>query len=558
MSTTYYSYNNQQHPLPKHSAILLLLFLLIHPSPPSSSSFFPLFVSADPSNSPPSPVSSSPGGALLGGVCSVAYLNPCSDAASCDPSVPIIGEAVCRCPEGFGGDGKKQSHGGTGCVNIDECSTGFHNCDLRTQICQDTAGSYECLCRPGHFLAPDNMTCLDIDECSLPHLNRCDERFTRCRNTAGSFECDCLDASMLKDAVTGICRDLNECDDLDGIMNPCQQTCHNQIGGVLCSCREGYTLMSDGRSCEDIDECTTGQHVCDPTGVVSVCENTQGSYNCICNKSEGYKNVDNVSCINFDECSEFPFICGGSESCCRDLPPPRKFACTMPIQTDRSSGGSGATSNILATTVSLLPRLSSSAQSGVVGGGGGPLSPLLLQNSSPLLFRSSSVGECPVGFRKGADLHRVRVKQNAKEAFRAAMSSARSARQEMGVETLTPSALAGTVAANTNSIAREVGGWYNELAQTPQTILSTATGGAGSFGGGASRQVTGLPAIPLEDAGALAAGAGGLGLLGLAGAALLGGAITKKKVGFGPADSKLYDRSGKSTKIAYGFKDAII
>eukprot|EP00922_Rhytidocystis_sp_ex-Travisia-forbesii_P043594 GHVS01065040.1.p1 GENE.GHVS01065040.1~~GHVS01065040.1.p1 ORF type:complete len:535 (+),score=83.69 GHVS01065040.1:29-1633(+) len=532
------SHSHNRHPL-QHS-IVLLLFLLIHPSPPS---LFPFIVSADPS--PSSPVSSSAGGALLGGVCSVAYLNPCSDAASCDPSVPIIGEAVCRCPEGFGGDGKKVSRGGTDCVNIDECATGFHNCDLRTQICQDNAGGYDCLCRPGHFLAPDNLTCLDIDECSVPHLNRCDERFTRCRNTAGSFECDCLDSSMIKDAVTGICRDLNECDDLEGMMNPCQQNCHNQIGGVLCSCREGFTLMSDGRSCQDVDECSTGQHACDPTGVVSVCENTQGSFNCVCNESAGYKNADNISCINFDECSEFPFICGGSESCCRDLPPPRKFACTMPIQTDRTSA---TPASILSTTVARLPRVVSSQS---------VVAPILPNTGQ--LFRSSS-GECPVGFRKGSDLHRVRVKQNAKEAFRAAMSSARSARHEMGVDTLTPSALAGTVAANTNSIANQLGGWYNELAQTPQTLLSSATGGAGSFGGGggASRQITGLPAIPLEDAGALAAGAGGLGLLGLAGAALLGATITKKKVGFGPADSKLYDRSGKSTKIAYGFKDAVI
>eukprot|EP00731_Ephydatia_muelleri_P031789 Em0023g296a len=55
-------------------------------------------------------------------------------------------------------------------------------------------------------------------------------------------------------------------------------TCTNTIGSYNCSCNPGYT--GDGRTCVDIDECSTGTNNC---SVNAKCSNTIGSYNCTCN-----------------------------------------------------------------------------------------------------------------------------------------------------------------------------------------------------------------------------------------------------------------------------------
>ncbi|KAK2079717.1 hypothetical protein QBZ16_002112 [Prototheca wickerhamii] len=47
---------------------------------------------------------------------------------------------VCRCPEGWQGDGFK-------CEDIDECALGLHNCE---QICINTPGSFRCDCKAGY------------------------------------------------------------------------------------------------------------------------------------------------------------------------------------------------------------------------------------------------------------------------------------------------------------------------------------------------------------------------------------------------------------------------
>ena len=41
--------------------------------------------------------------------------------------------------------------------------------------------------------------------------------------------------------------DINECAEMNG---GCQQLCFNTDGSRLCSCKHGYTLNSDGYSCD--------------------------------------------------------------------------------------------------------------------------------------------------------------------------------------------------------------------------------------------------------------------------------------------------------------------
>ena len=101
--------------------------------------------------------------------------------------------------------------------------------------------------------------------------------------------------------------DIGEC--AEGTHN-CVQLCSNTAGSFTCACITGYTLASDGRSCDgkfnniitpfflllvnssvDIDECAEGISGCSQT-----CSNTVGSYICSCRT--GYRLAsDNHGCI---------------------------------------------------------------------------------------------------------------------------------------------------------------------------------------------------------------------------------------------------------------------
>lgn len=62
----------------------------------------------------------------------------------------------------------------------------------------------------------------------------------------------------------------------------CSQLCHSSPTGYTCSCRPGFKLLTDGASCEDIDECEEYQlNKCN-----HFCVNLKGHYKCTC--AEGY------------------------------------------------------------------------------------------------------------------------------------------------------------------------------------------------------------------------------------------------------------------------------
>ena len=60
------------------------------------------------------------------------------------------------------------------------------------------------------------------------------------------------------------CGDINECADND--TNQCEMNCVNTEGSYVCSCNKGYEIAEDGFSCNDINECETGDHRCDQPG----------------------------------------------------------------------------------------------------------------------------------------------------------------------------------------------------------------------------------------------------------------------------------------------------
>ena len=75
----------------------------------------------------------------------------------------------------------------------------------------------------------------------------------------------------------------------------CNGTCENLVGGYQCSCIGGYTLASDGRQCNDIDECL--QKPC-----VYRCVNLPGSFSCKCPDGFLLNSKDSRSCDGIYGC----------------------------------------------------------------------------------------------------------------------------------------------------------------------------------------------------------------------------------------------------------------
>ncbi|XP_035384811.1 hemicentin-1 isoform X2 [Electrophorus electricus] len=105
-------------------------------------------------------------------------------------------------------------------------------------------------------------------------------------------------SGFLLDPAGPYCADENECEE----GNPCSHTCHNSVGTYYCSCPRGLTISADGRTCQDIDECSLDGHLCHDG---QDCENTIGSYRCVMRCGRGFRRTaDGLSCSDINECQD--------------------------------------------------------------------------------------------------------------------------------------------------------------------------------------------------------------------------------------------------------------
>ncbi|XP_033119931.1 uncharacterized protein LOC117119232 [Anneissia japonica] len=129
--------------------------------------------------------------------------------------------------------------------------------------CEQYEDGFRCICPDGLRLAPNGLSCIDIDECKEDLDNCAVDRV--CRNTFGNFFCSCPEGlSYNYDIVNGkkelVCRDRNECDgpnDCDPNAN-----CINENPGYSCECKFGY--VGDGSTCTELDSRTCADFPCFP------------------------------------------------------------------------------------------------------------------------------------------------------------------------------------------------------------------------------------------------------------------------------------------------------
>ncbi|CAH0390731.1 unnamed protein product [Bemisia tabaci] len=190
-------------------------------------------------------------------------INECDNPNQCGINAKCMntpGSYVCVCPEGFSG------HGQIYCENVNECSA---NPCGENAVCTDTVGSFVCSCRQDYTGDPYRK-CVDIDECAI--LDKPCGQNAVCENTDPGFTCTCPQGFAGKPDPSVACEQV-DVSVLCAVNSDCAE--HAECIEGQCFCLNGF--KAQGSLCHDIDECLSL-----PCGPFSVCNNTQGSFQCSC------------------------------------------------------------------------------------------------------------------------------------------------------------------------------------------------------------------------------------------------------------------------------------
>ncbi|KAL3851663.1 hypothetical protein ACJMK2_015392, partial [Sinanodonta woodiana] len=116
------------------------------------------------------------------------------------------------------------------------------------------------------------------NENNVPQTNHSCEHVINSYGLISGFKCHCQPGYI----EAGIfCEDKNECTSEDNMCDQTSSVCKNTIGSYKCVCKTGYQQLTDV-TCRDIDECSLQTINCDEPNKRSICTNTPGSYTCTC------------------------------------------------------------------------------------------------------------------------------------------------------------------------------------------------------------------------------------------------------------------------------------
>lgn len=235
-------------------------------------------------------------------------------------------------------DGENAVEGPVEVEDMDECL--IYEGNICHHRCVNTPGSYRCECFPGYVLQEDAFTCAQetVDEenrlkeddraaaqptSPLPPptqppvpLNPCEGNSPceqHCTSVGGRPQCSCIPGfSLMADGRS--CGDINEC--LSSRACQLNERCVNSVGSYTCqrliSCPPGYQMNND--VCEDINECVQQSHNCGPG---FECVNTGGSFRCNPRPQcpVGFNQDAGGNCIDIDECRALAPPCSQEFNC---------------------------------------------------------------------------------------------------------------------------------------------------------------------------------------------------------------------------------------------------
>ncbi|XP_019495948.1 PREDICTED: latent-transforming growth factor beta-binding protein 2 isoform X1 [Hipposideros armiger] len=168
-----------------------------------------------------------PGFASAEGGTSCLDVDECAATDRCSGGrcVNTEGSFNCLCETGF-----QPSPESGECVDIDECED-YGDPVCGAWRCENSPGSYRCVlgCQPGFHVAPTG-DCIDIDECANDTV--CGSHGF-CDNTEGSFRCLC-DQGFETSSSGWDCVDVNECELMLAVCGTA--LCENVEGSFLCLC----------------------------------------------------------------------------------------------------------------------------------------------------------------------------------------------------------------------------------------------------------------------------------------------------------------------------------
>ncbi|XP_068398824.1 latent-transforming growth factor beta-binding protein 2 isoform X3 [Eschrichtius robustus] len=168
-----------------------------------------------------------PGFASAEGGASCQDVDECAVTDRClgGQCVNTEGSFNCLCKTGF-----QPSPESGECVDTDECED-FGDSACGAWRCENSPGSYRCVpsCQPGYHVAPTG-DCADIDECANDTM--CGSHGF-CDNTDGSFHCLC-DQGFETSPSGWDCVDVNECELMLAVCGAA--LCENVEGSFLCLC----------------------------------------------------------------------------------------------------------------------------------------------------------------------------------------------------------------------------------------------------------------------------------------------------------------------------------
>ncbi|CAG5125097.1 unnamed protein product, partial [Candidula unifasciata] len=180
------------------------------------------------------------------------------------------------------------------------CKGGFHFNPANLSACLPISSA----CNRGFYINPQTRTCEDLNECLV---RPCEQQ---CNNRAGDFECTCRPGFIVNpqdryrciastSAATSVITSANTADriavcQIGFYRNPRTGLCEAEPRG----CPPGYVVNPrNTSSCTDIDECQT------PGLCEDKCVNLNGGYRCSCFSGSEVSSADWTSCEKIRVCT---------------------------------------------------------------------------------------------------------------------------------------------------------------------------------------------------------------------------------------------------------------